>query len=359
MFQRLAAMEERFHQIEAEMSRPDIASNVGKLRDLAKERSQLQEAVCLYADHKEKSQSLQEAQDLLKEDDDDLKELAKEEISSLEPALRKLEEKLRLELLPRDPWDKKDIVVEIRAGTGGAEACLFVGDLFTMYTRYADSLGWRHEVIDASETDLGGFREIIFSVKGDMVYSRMKHESGVHRVQRVPKTETQGRIHTSTSTVAVLPEADEVDLQIADNEVRVDLFCSSGPGGQSVNTTKSAVRLTHLPTGLIVQCQDEKSQIKNKSKAMKVLRSRLLALEVEKAQSERAEARRGQIGTGDRSERIRTYNFPQGRVSDHRINLTLYNLPEILSGKLESVISALQHAEQESKLASLGDDELA
>jgi peptide chain release factor 1 len=357
MFRRLDAMVERFSQVEAEMGRPEVAMDAGKLSELARERSALEPAVRLYADYKTKKQSLEEAQELIGGDEPDLAELAAEEIKELEPALAELEEKLRVELLPKDPYDAKDTVVEIRAGTGGAEAGLFVGDLFGMYTRFSEGQGWKTEVMEASEQDVGGYREIIFTVKGKMVYSRLKHESGVHRVQRVPQTETQGRIHTSTATVAVLPEADEVDVKIDDADVRVDLFCSSGPGGQSVNTTKSAVRLTHLPSGLVVSCQDEKSQHKNKAKAMKVLRSRLLALEMDKAASERSAERKGQIGSGDRSERIRTYNFPQSRVSDHRINLTLYNLPEVIGGKLDEVVDALQHAEQESKLAALAEAE--
>ena len=357
MFDRLAAMEQRFEQLESEMSRPDIGSDPRKLRDLAKERSRLEGAVELFREYRSKQKALGEARELIDGDDADLAELAQDEISSLEPALEELTDKLRLELVPKDPYDDKDVVVEIRAGTGGAEASLFVGDLYSMYTRWTDRQGWRHEGIEATETDLGGFREVIFAVKGDRVYSRLKHESGVHRVQRVPQTETQGRIHTSTATVAVLPEADEVDVELDENEIRVDTFCSSGPGGQSVNTTKSAIRLTHLPTGLVVQCQDEKSQIKNKSKAMKVLRSRLLALEIEKAQKERSAARKGQIGTGDRSERIRTYNFPQSRLTDHRIGYTVYNLPEIMNGDLDEVVTALQHAEQEALLKALGEGE--
>ena len=357
MFRRLDAMVERFSQVETEMGRPEVAMDSNKLSELARERSALESAVRLYEEYKEKKQSLEEAKELIDGDEADLAELAAEEIKELEPALEELEERLRVELLPKDPYDAKDTVVEIRAGTGGAEAGLFVGDLFGMYTRFADGQGWKTEVLEASEQDVGGYREIIFTVKGKMVFSQLKHESGVHRVQRVPQTETQGRIHTSTATVAVLPEADEVDVKIDDNDVRVDLFCSSGPGGQSVNTTKSAVRLTHVPSGLVVSCQDEKSQHKNKAKAMKVLRSRLLALELDKAASERSAERKGQIGSGDRSERIRTYNYPQSRVSDHRINLTLYNLPEIIGGKLNDVVDALQHAEQESALAALAEAE--
>ncbi len=360
MFNRLEAIKERFYNLEAELGRPEVAMDSRRLAEVAKERSSLEAAVLLYKEYTTKQESLKEAKELIEGDDPELAELARDEISELEPELEALTERLRIELLPKDPYDSKDIVVEIRAGTGGAEACLFVGDLYGMYTKYAESLGWRHEALDASETDIGGYREIIFTVKGEMVYSRLKHESGVHGVQRVPKTETQGRIHTSTATVAVLPEADDVDVKLDENDIRLDLFCSSGPGGQSVNTTKSAVRLTHIPSGLVVQCQMKKSQHKNKAKAMKVLRSRLLAQEIDKAHSERSSIRKDQIGSGDRSERIRTYNFPQSRVSDHRINLTLYNLPDVIAGNLGEVVDGLQHADQEAKLAALSEaDELA
>lgn len=357
MFHRLEAMEERFLQLERDLSNPEVASDVKRLTQVSKERAQLEPAILLFRDYRKKEQSFEEAKEILESGDSELEELAQEEITTLEPELEKLREELRMALLPKDPYDEKDIVVEIRAGAGGAEACLFVSDLLTMYSKFAEGRGWRPELVSLSETDLGGYREVVFTIKGERVYSLMKHESGVHRVQRVPQTETQGRIHTSTATVAVLPEADEIDVDLNENEIRVDTFCSSGPGGQSVNTTKSAIRLTHEPTGLVVSCQDEKSQIKNKAKAMKVLRSRLLALEIEKSHSERAAARKGQIGSGDRSERIRTYNFPQGRVSDHRINLTVYNLPEILQGRLQEVLEALQHAEQEALLQELGQAE--
>lgn len=353
MFDRLEAMEKRFAQLEEDMARPDVAGDARRFRDVAKEHRSLEAAVRLFREFKAKRTARDEAKELVAGDDADLAQLAGDELAELEPALADLESRLKRELLPKDPLDEKNILIEIRAGTGGGEASLFASDLYRMYTRFAEGRGWRHELLSLAETEVGGFREVVFSVTGDRVYSVMKYESGVHRVQRVPATETQGRIHTSTATVAVLPEADEIDLDIAEADLRIDTFCASGPGGQSVNTTKSAVRVTHVPTGLVVSCQDEKSQIKNRSKAMKVLRARLLALETEKAEAARSATRRGQIGTGDRSERIRTYNFPQGRVSDHRINLTLYSLPQVIQGDLDALVTALHHADEEAALKAL------
>lgn len=355
MFARLAAMQERFERLEEELGRPEVAADPRKSRKLLEERRSLESAVATWRDYQKVEGQLAEARELAAGPDAELAELARSEVERLSAEEATLTARLKKELLPKDPLDEKDIVVEIRAGTGGDEASLFVADLARMYQKYADKKGWRHELIDAAETAVGGLREVIFSIKGERVYSHLKRESGVHRVQRVPATEAQGRIHTSTVTVAILPEADEVDVHVNEADLRVDTFCSSGPGGQSVNTTKSAVRLTHVPTGLVVQCQDEKSQIKNKSKALRVLRARLLALETEKAAAERSQSRREQIGTGERAERIRTYNFPQSRVSDHRINLTLYNLPAVIEGDLDPVVEPLQNAAEEEALKALAE----
>jgi peptide chain release factor 1 len=311
------------------------------MQKLARERSELSQLVEAYRTYKKVKEEIQGSQELLQESDEEMKELAKAELQTLKERLAKLEEDLKLLLLPKDPRDEKNIFLEIRAGTGGEEAALFAAALFRMYAKYAEKKRWRVDVVSQSPTGLGGFKEIIALVEGKAVYSQLKYESGVHRVQRVPVTEASGRIHTSAVTVAVLPEADEVEVEVNPNDLRIDVYRSSGPGGQSVNTTDSAVRVTHLPTGMVVTCQDEKSQHKNKAKALKVLRARLLDKLMEEQQSEISEDRKSQVGSGDRSERVRTYNFPQNRVTDHRIGLTLYHLDSVLEGDLDELSNAL------------------
>jgi peptide chain release factor 1 len=351
LLDKLQHLEDRYEELNALMSNPDIINNPTELQKHAKAQADLTDIVEAYRNYKKVLAELDEAKAMLDDKlDPEMKEMVELEIEELEERKEKLEEELKILLLPKDPNDEKNVIVEIRAGAGGDEAGLFAGDLYRMYTRYAENKGWKTELMSAHYSDVGGFKEVIFLIQGLGAYSKLKFESGVHRVQRVPTTESGGRIHTSTATVAVLPEAEEVDVQIDPNDLRIDVFCSSGPGGQSVNTTQSAVRVTHIPTGLVVSCQDEKSQHKNKDKALKVLRSRLL----EKAQSEQAgelaQARRTQVGTGDRSERIRTYNFPQGRVTDHRIGLTLHKLDQILLGEIDEIIGALITTDQAEKL---------
>jgi peptide chain release factor 1 len=331
----------RFEEITDLMARPEVLQNQAQYRELAKEYSELQPVVAKGKEYLRVLSHLEEDREILKGHDASLKELVKDELEELETREKELVEELKLMLLPRDPNDNKNAIVEIRAGTGGDEAALFAGDLFRMYLKYAEKRGWKSEVLSTSPIDLGGFKEIIFQLSGDNVYGRMKFESGVHRVQRVPVTETQGRIHTSAATVAVLPEAEEIDLEINFNDLRIDTYRASGAGGQHVNKVETAIRITHLPTGLVVTCQDEKSQFKNKEKALKILRSRLLALKEAEMESEIAEKRRSMVSTGDRSAKIRTYNFPQGRVTDHRINLTLYRLDEIMAGEIDELIDAL------------------
>ncbi len=321
-----------------------LAKELGRLRPL-------REAGARYRDVRKQ---LEDARGMLEDPDAEVQELARAEIGELEAACGDLEAELKVRLTPKDPNDERNVILEVRGGTGGDEAALFAGDLFRMYQRYAEGRGWKFEALAVSETDGGGMKEAIASIGGDAVYSRLKWESGVHRVQRVPVTESQGRIHTSTATVAVLPEAEEVDLQIDAKDLRIDVFRSSGPGGQSVNTTDSAVRITHVPTGVVVSCQDEKSQHKNKARAMKILRSRLLEAEQQRQADERADARRSQVGSGDRSERIRTYNFPQNRLTDHRIGLTLYKLDEILAGDIDPLVEPLRQESQAEALAELG-----
>jgi len=341
MFNKLNGVEERFGQLEALLSDPSVLQDRGAYQKYAREHSELTEIVAAYREHKAIDQELNESLELLKDNDPEMKSLAKEEVERLSAEKEQLELKLKQLLIPKDPLDAKNVLLEIRAGTGGDEAGLFANDLYKMYNRYADGRGWKIEVMDHHATGVGGLKEIVAMVKGKGVYSRLKYESGTHRVQRVPATETQGRIHTSAVTVAVLPEAEDVEVQIDPSELRIDVFRSTGPGGQSVNTTDSAVRITHLPSGLVVSCQDEKSQHKNKAKALKVLRSRLLDQMVQEQNAKRSEERKSQVGSGDRSERIRTYNFPQGRVTDHRIGLTLYKLDAILQGEVDEVIDAL------------------
>ncbi len=344
----------RFRELDELLAKPEVASDIDQLRDLSKERSELEALAKAAAEWEEADHSLSEAKEILAGDDADLKELAEHEAAELAPQLEEISERLRVLSIPRDPDDSRNAIVEVRAGAGGDEAALFAAEVFRMYVRYADRMGWRTETLDANETEIGGMKEVTFALQGEGAFGKMRHESGVHRVQRVPQTEAGGRIHTSAVSVAVLPEAEEVDVAINPNEIRIDVFRSQGPGGQSVNTTDSAVRITHVPTGLVVQCQDEKSQHKNKAKALKVLRSRLLEAERASAAKERADARRSQIGSGDRSEKIRTYNFPQNRVTDHRIGLSVHNIDGVLTGELDHIIQALEEKVVEQHLA--GED---
>ncbi|OIP91413.1 MAG: peptide chain release factor 1 [Syntrophobacterales bacterium CG03_land_8_20_14_0_80_58_14] len=342
MFSRLKDIESRYRDLEQLLSDPAVVGKQGVYQKYAKEHSDLNPLVETFREYEKISLRIEEDQALLRESDEELKEIAREELSQLKESLESLTERLRILLLPKDPNDEKNVFLEIRAGTGGDEAGLFAEDLFRMYARFAETSGWKVEVMNSTPAGgMGGFKEIIALVAGKGAYSRLKYESGVHRVQRVPITEAQGRIHTSAVTVAILPEAEDVDLQIDPNDLRIDVFHSSGHGGQSVNTTDSAVRIVHLPTGLIVTCQDEKSQLKNKHKAMKVLRARLLDAAVKKHNDAISETRKNQVGSGDRSERIRTYNFPQGRVTDHRIGLTSYSLENFLNGDIRFMIDAL------------------
>jgi len=332
------------------MADPAIISDSDQYRKVTKAQSELSDIVAKYREWKKVEDGLAQARPMLQDSDPDLRSMAEMELLELEPQKAQIEEELKILLLPRDPNDDKNVVLEIRAGTGGDEATLFAAEVFRMYSRYAETQGWKMEVTSASDSAVGGLKEVIALVSGSKVYAKLKYESGVHRVQRVPVTEQQGRVHTSAITVAVLPEADEVEVKIEAKDVRVDTFCSSGPGGQSVNTTYSAVRLTHLPTGLVVSCQDEKSQIKNRAKAERVLRSRLYELELEKQQAALGAERRSMVGTGDRSEKIRTYNFPQNRVSDHRIGLTLHQLDFVMEGKMDAIFDALTAHYQAEKM---------
>ena len=347
VLKRLESICQRYEELSRLLCDPEVIGNPEQLRKVSKEQADLEEIYRAACEYREIADQLEDARSMLEEKlDNEMREWVKEEIDQLSSRKERLEERIRLLLLPKDPNDEKNVIVEIRAAAGGEEAALFAADLFRMYTRYAERQGWKTEIMDANSTGLGGFKEVIFSVQGKGAYSRLKFESGAHRVQRVPTTESGGRIHTSTSTVAVLPEAEEVDVEINEKDLRIDTFCSSGPGGQSVNTTKSAVRITHLPTGIVVSCQDEKSQIKNREKAMRVLRARLLDKKRREEQAKVADARKSQVGSGDRSERIRTYNFPQSRVTDHRIGLTLHKLDLVLDGELDEIIDALTMNEQ-------------
>lgn len=350
ILEKLREIEIRYRELEGQLSDPQIVSKQGMYQKYAKEHSDLTKLVEAIREYEKILSRIAEYQGFLKGDDEELKSMIKEEMPQLQQEQTGLEEKLKVLLLPQDPNDDKNVFLEIRAGTGGDEAGLFVGDLFRMYARYAEAQGWRVEIVSSSSTGgVGGFKEIIAQIEGKGAYSRMKYESGTHRVQRVPVTEAQGRIHTSAVTVAIMPEAEEVEVNIDPNELRIDVYRSTGHGGQSVNTTDSAVRITHLPTGLVVTCQDEKSQLKNKAKAMKVLRARLLDAMVQKQNAEISEARKNQVGSGDRSERIRTYNFPQGRITDHRIGLTRYDLDSFLNGNIGGMIDALAtHYQAES-----------
>ena len=354
--QKLAQLEKRFDELTQQMADPAVISDADQYRKVTKAQSELSEIVAYYRQWKSVEDSLSQARPMLQEKDPELRAMAEEEIARLSPSLAKIEEEIKILLLPKDPNDEKNVVLEIRAGTGGDEATLFAGEIFRMYSRFAESQRWKMEVTSSSESAVGGLKEVIALVSGNRVFSKLKYESGVHRVQRVPATEQQGRVHTSAITVAILPEADEVEVKIEAKDIRIDTFCSSGPGGQSVNTTYSAVRITHLATGLVVSCQDEKSQIKNRAKAERVLRSRLYELELEKQQAAVGAERRSMVGTGDRSEKIRTYNFPQNRLTDHRINFTIHQLDLIMDGKLDPVIEALttfyrnQQSADESKV---------
>lgn len=351
MFHKLDEVEERFREVESLLADPATMADQKRYLALTREHADLAQVVRVYGEYRRVGEELEGNRELLRDEDADLREMARAEIPELEERQRQLEEELKLLLLPRDPNDDKNVILEIRAGTGGDEAALFAGDLFRMYSRYAEQRGWKVELLSASESDAGGFKEVVAMVSGDRVFSRLKFERGTHRVQRVPETETQGRIHTSACTVAVLPEAEDVDVEINPSNLRIDLFRASGAGGQHVNKTESAVRITHIPTGIVVSCQDEKSQHKNRAKAMKVLQARLFDQIQAEQNARQAADRKSQVGSGDRSERIRTYNFPQGRCTDHRIGLTLYKLDQIMQGDLDEVIDALLTHEQAELLA--------
>ena len=351
MLEKLYEIERKYDELTELLSDPEIISNQSEWQKYAKAQSGMTNLVAVFREYQVVKHELEETEALLREKlDPDMQEMAEQEREQLQSQSQELEEQIRVLLLPKDPLDEKNVIMEIRAGAGGDEAALFAGDLYRMYTRYAEGQGWKTEVLSASYSDMGGYKEIIVLMEGHGAYSKLKFESGVHRVQRIPATESGGRIHTSTATVAVLPEAEEVEVSISPNDLRIDIYCSSGPGGQCVNTTQSAVRITHLPTGIIATCQDEKSQLKNKEKALRVLRARILEKAQEEASGEQASERRSQVGTGDRSERIRTFNFPQGRVTDHRIGLTLHRLESILTGDLGEIIQALNSSDQAERL---------
>jgi peptide chain release factor 1 len=351
MLERLEAVEERYERIERMMADPEVAVDFVRVRELAKEQAGIRTLVTLAREYRSLSVEIEEVRTLLRaERDNEMADLARAELSGLEERLEKTDQNLRLELVPKDPNDDKNVIMEIRAGTGGDEAGLFAADMYRMYNRYAQRSGWKTDVIDANQTGIGAIKEIVFQIKGQGAYSRLKYEMGAHRVQRIPVTESNDRIHTSAATVAVLPEAEEVDVNIHPDDLQIDIFHASGHGGQNVQKVATAVRITHKPTGVVAICQDERSQFKNKEKAMAVIRSRVLAREVERQQRERSDVRRSQIGTGDRSERVRTYNFPQSRITDHRIGLTLYNLEQVMDGDIDEIIEALIQHDQAQRL---------
>ena len=357
MFDRLEDLVIRYEEVMGELQEPDVANDATRFRNLMKEQSDLAPIVEAFKEYKQCKQNVEDSLMMLEEEsDEEMRELAKEELNESKNRIEELEKELKILLLPKDPNDEKNVIVEIRAGAGGDEAALFAAEVYRMYVHYAEGRRWKVEMISLNENGIGGFKECVFMISGQGAYSRLKYESGVHRVQRVPETESGGRIHTSTITVAIMPEAEEVDVELDMNDCKFDVFRASGNGGQCVNTTDSAVRLTHIPTGIVISCQDEKSQLKNKDKALKVLRDRLYELELAKQHDAEAEARKSQVGTGDRSEKIRTYNFPQGRVTDHRIKLTLHKLDSILNGDLDEIIDSLIAADQTAKLAKMNED---
>ena len=357
MFDKLEDLLIRFEEIMGELHEPTVTNNQERFRKLMKEQSDLTPIVDAYTEYKKCKQDIEDSLSMLEEEkDDEMREMIKETLNDSKKRVEELEQELKILLLPKDPNDDKNVIVEIRAGAGGDEAALFAAELYRMYAKYAEKQHWKVEMMSVNESGIGGFKEVVFMISGNGVYSRLKFESGVHRVQRVPETESGGRIHTSTVTVAIMPEAEEVDVHLDMNDVRIDVFRASGNGGQCVNTTDSAVRITHIPTGIVISCQDEKSQLKNKDKGLKVLRSRLYDLELEKKQKEEAANRKNQVGTGDRSEKIRTYNFPQGRCTDHRIKLTLHRLDDILNGDLDEVLDSLTAADQAAKLSNMEEE---
>ncbi len=357
MFDKLEDILRRFEEIEEEMMNPDIMNDQNRYKKLMKEHSDLSDIVEKYREYKATQASIDDSLAMLDEEsDEEIREMAKEELNECKQRVVKIEEELKVLLLPKDPNDDKNVIIEIRGGAGGDEAALFAAELYRMYVMYAERQHWKIDMMNLNENGIGGFKEVIFMINGKGAYSRLKYESGVHRVQRVPVTESGGRIHTSTATVAIMPEAEEVDVELDLNDCKFDVFRASGNGGQCVNTTDSAVRLTHIPTGIVISCQDEKSQLKNKDKAIRVLRSKLYELELEKAQSAEAEARRSQVGTGDRSEKIRTYNFPQGRVTDHRIKLTAYQIDDVMNGNIDEFIDSLIAADQAIRLSKLNEE---
>ena len=357
MFDRLEELLIRFQQVMEELIDPDVVNDQPRFRKLMKEQNDLAPIVEKYTEYKQEKQNIEESLELLEmESDEEMRELAKEEMAESKKRVVEIEQELKILLIPKDPMDEKNVIVEIRAGAGGDEAALFAAELFRMYSKYAEKQRWKVEMMRVNENGIGGFKEVVFMIVGNGVYSRLNFESGVHRVQRVPETESGGRLPTSTVTVAIMPEAEDVDVQLDMNDVRIDVFRASGNGGQCVNTTDSAVRITHIPTGIVISCQDEKSQLKNKDKGLKILRSRLYDLDLEKKKKEEASLRKNQVGTGDRSEKIRTYNFPQGRCTDHRIKLTLHRLDDILNGDLEEVIDSLTAADQAAKLSNMEEE---
>lgn len=354
MIDKLQSIEDRYMELSQKISDPEVIANVAEWQKYVKEHAALEEIVTKYREYKKIVDDIKSTKELISGDDPELKEMAQEELDELEKREDEILKEIKILLIPKDPNDEKDVIMEIRAGAGGEEAALFAYDLFRMYSMYAEKNRWKVEVMSSNETDIGGFKEVILNISGKGAYSRLKYESGVHRVQRVPTTEAGGRIHTSTATVAVLPEVEDIDVEINPNDIKIDVFRSGGHGGQSVNTTDSAVRLTHIPTGIVISCQDERSQLQNRERAMKILRAKLYEMAMAEQEKEISETRKSQVGTGDRSERIRTYNFPQGRVTDHRIGLTLYRLQSVLDGDLDEIIDALITTDQAEKLKNIG-----